>query len=447
MGRRGARIGHCDALISGPVEAKDGPTKNAGEGSSAKDEAPARKASAREASAKAKRSPSLDGRKGSTPPTSDVFQHIWPPPVLETKKGRKSKVEPEPVPPRSFITQRNLSVAPAPSTEEDTKDGAKDGSANKDAGSSLRSMLTTMPSRAVFLSAVQTFLAQPKRRGRAVVMTKALMKDALAVLLDPNTEEMLKDYVPPEQLKDEDKSSRGGTPAGRKAVDASDHTTLEFRAWAKRMFSTVKTARGEDALAFAGKPVVVEDDIYETIVLSHSKGNHCGAEETVRLVDQAHSWVPRALVEAFVQECPGCPASNKVSNTATKPKKRKWVRKEDKAAAATTRRKPATRRGKRGGQAQEAGKRRKGKEASPADESEGEVENENEEQEQELEGEQEQEQEQEQEMEEDELGEDVVQDEPEEDEMESEDEQVARPAATVASSVPMQDKMDVDESG
>ncbi|KAG8692583.1 hypothetical protein FRC09_011099 [Ceratobasidium sp. 395] len=365
---------------------------------------------------------------------------------LETKKGgRKTKTEPEPAPSRSFITQRNLSIAPtAPSAEEDTKD--------KDSGgSSLRSMLTTMPPRAVFMTAVQTFLAQPKRKGRTVVMTKALMKDALGVLLDPTTEELLKDYVQPEQPnpnKDEDKSSRDGTPRSSR-IDASDHTTLEFRAWTKRMFSTVKTGRGEEVvLAFGGKPVVVEDDIYETIVLSHSKGNHCSTEETVRLVDQAHSWVPRLLVEAFVQECPGCPASNKVASTVAKPKKRKWVRKDDKPAggAATTKRKPAARRGKKGQGQQEGGKRRKGKEeASPADESDGEVEEEQEqeqEQEQELEGEQEQEQEPEPEMEEDELGEDGA----EEEEMESEDEHVsARPVAIVASSVPVGDsKMEVD---
>ncbi|KAG8710105.1 hypothetical protein FRC09_000302 [Ceratobasidium sp. 395] len=451
-----------DSLISGPVEvsskggdglgkngvgnrdgAREGPSKN-GVGEAPKVEPVSKKDGVVE-SIKAKRSPSTEGRNGSTPPVSTPFSHIWPPPSmsnLETKKGgRKAKTEPEPAPSRSFITQRNLSIAPAaPPAEEDTKD--------KDSGgSSLRSMLTTMPPRAVFMTAVQTFLAQPKRKGRTVVMTKALMKDALGVLLDPTTEELLKDYVQPEQPnpnKDEDKSSRDGTPRSSR-IDASDHTTLEFRAWTKRMFSTVKTGRGEEVvLAFGGKPVVVEDDIYETIVLSHSKGNHCSTEETVRLVDQAHSWVPRLLVEAFVQECPGCPASNKVASTVAKPKKRKWVRKDDKPAggAATTKRKPAARRGKKGQGQQEGGKRRKGKEeASPADESDGEVEEEQE-QEQELEGEQEQEQEPEPEMEEDELGEDGA----EEEEMESEDEHVsARPVAIVASSVPVGDsKMEVD---
>ncbi|KAG9120535.1 hypothetical protein FRC07_003929 [Ceratobasidium sp. 392] len=434
-----------EALISGPVQTGEAASRNGvGEGSSKNGAGepkmePLSQNGSLADSIKTKRSPSTDGRNGSTPPIPSAFAHIWPPPTipgLETKKGRKAKIEPEPMPSRSFITQRNLSIAPAPTPEEDTKD--------KDAGGSiLRSMLTTMPSRVVFMTAVQTFLAQTKRKGRTVVMTKALMKDALGVLLDPATEELLKDYAPPEQQQqqlEEDKSSRDGTPTqARKLIDASDHTSLEFRAWAKRMFSTVKTARGEDVLAFSGKPVVVEDDIYETIVLSHSKGNHCSAEETLRLVDQEHSWVPRVLVEAFVRECPGCPASNKVTSTATKPKKRKWVRKEDKPATTTTKRKPAARRGKK---TQEGGKKRKGKEASPVEESEGEAEEEQE-QEQEAEGEQEQEQD----MEEDELGEEVVQDEAEEDEMESEDEHVsAKPVAIVASSVPAAEKMEVDES-
>ncbi|QRV85478.1 hypothetical protein RhiJN_13496 [Ceratobasidium sp. AG-Ba] len=365
-----------------------------------------------------KRSPSVDSRNGSTPPTAKAFAHIWPPPSIATheptKKGRK-KAEPEPAPSRSFITQRNLPPAPPPivPADEDTKDNVNGA---KDAGSSLRSMLTTMPPRAVFMSA-------------------AMMKDALNVLLDPATDELLKDYVQPEragsgsklersgsvsklersgstsklersnsqrsasQSKDDDRSSRDGTPAqGRKPVDASDHMTLEFRAWVRRMFSTVKTPRGEDALAFGGKPVTVEDDIYETIVLCHSKGNHCSAE-------------------AFVQECPGCPASNKVTSATSKPKKRKWVRKDDKQPATTTKRKPAT--GRRG---------KGGRKKKPADESE-------EEQEQEPEQEVE-----EQEMEEDELGEEPepepeAEPEVEEDEMESEDETIARPASS---------KMDLD---
>ncbi|QRV99535.1 Fungal Zn(2)-Cys(6) binuclear cluster domain [Ceratobasidium sp. AG-Ba] len=363
-----------------------------------------------------KRSPSVDSRNGSTPPTAKAFAHIWPPPSIATheptKKGRK-KAEPEPAPSRSFITQRNLPPAPPPivPADEDTKDNVNGA---KDAGSSLRSMLTTMPPRAVFMSA-------------------AMMKDALNVLLDPATDELLKDYVQPEragsgsklersgsvsklersgstsklersnsqrsasQSKDDDRSSRDGTPAqGRKPVDASDHMTLEFRAWVRRMFSTVKTPRGEDALAFGGKPVTVEDDIYETII-RRIAGLPC-------------------VVEAFVQECPGCPASNKVTSATSKPKKRKWVRKDDKQPATTTKRKPAT--GRRG---------KGGRKKKPADESEEEQE-------------QEPEQEVEEQEEEDELGEEPepepeAEPEVEEDEMESEDETIARPASS---------KMDLD---
>ncbi|KAF8604375.1 hypothetical protein BDV93DRAFT_440930 [Ceratobasidium sp. AG-I] len=204
------------------------------------------------------------------------------------------------------------------------------------------------------------------------------MKDTLSVLLDPATDELLKDYVPPPKKKDDEKSGkdRDGTPArGRKAssvaIESADHTSLEFRAWAKRMFSTVKNSRGEDVLAFGGKPVVVEDDIYETIVVCHSQGNHCNTEETARLVDEAHSWVPKTLVRAFVQECPGCPASNKVVGAPTKPKKRKWDRNPDK----TGKRKPVTRRSKKAQDGEQVAGRRSrkaaGKEVSP-EESDGE---------------------------------------------------------------------------
>lgn len=150
-----------------------------------------------------------------------------------------------------------------------------------------------------------------------------------------------------------------------------------------------------------------------------------------------------------MQECPGCPASNKVSGAATKPKKRKVDR-------GTGKRKPVTRRSKK---TQEGGRRARkaaGKEVSPeesdGDEAEAEVEAEAEEDElkesgdeggpsgdvkaeaeaeAEAEGKEEEEQEAEQEEEVEET---------EEVEMESEDEHVSaappsRPPV-VASSVP-----------
>jgi hypothetical protein len=260
--------------------------------------------------------PAPESRNGSTTPApaSAPFEHIWPPPaipipdMLASKKARKLKPEADSAPSRSFITPLNISTTPAPSVppEEDIKEKDVGPSKDKDmcmkdttsSGiSALRSMLTTMPSRAVFMTSVQDFLSQPAtktRRPRAVVMTKTLMKDALSVLLDPTTDALLKDYVPPEKKKDEDRDKdkdkeRDGTPArGRKQSSSSSSTDLEFRAWARRMFSTVKTSRGEDTLAFGGKPVVVEDDIYETIVVCHSQGNHCSTDETAKLVDQKH---------------------------------------------------------------------------------------------------------------------------------------------------------------
>ncbi|CAE6399090.1 unnamed protein product [Rhizoctonia solani] len=327
------------------------------------------------------------------------FGHIWPPPPIPVptdlgKKGRRAKPEPEPTPVRSFITPLNLPPPPpttqvkqpTPIIEDEVKDREKEKdkeSGNSNQPSALRSMLTTMPARVTFMNEVQNFLSQPAtktRRNRAVIMTKALMKDALGVLLDPNTDELLKDYVPPEKKKDEEKSckdkDRDGTPArGRKmsvAIDTTDRSSLEFRAWARRMFSTVKTSRGEDALAFDGKPVVVEDDIYETIVICHSQGNHCSTDETAKLVDQEHSWVPRALIEAFVQKCPGCPLENKVTSTTTKPKKRKSIR--GSTGAGGPKRKPTTvRRGKKAQDGEGSRRSRKftGKEASP-EESDGE---------------------------------------------------------------------------
>ncbi|KAF8687570.1 hypothetical protein RHS03_09928, partial [Rhizoctonia solani] len=331
------------------------------------------------------------------------FGHIWPPPLIPVpsdlgKKGRRAKPEAEPTPVRSFITPLSLPPPPpttqikqlTPIVDDESKDREKEKekdkdkeSANSNQPSALRSMLTTMPTRVTFMNEVQNFLSQPvtkTRRNRAVIMTKALMKDALGVLLDPSTDELLKDYVPPEKKKDEEKpgrdKDRDGTPArGRKmsvAIDTTDHSSLEFRAWARRMFSTVKTSRGEDALAFDGKPVVVEDDIYETIVICHSQGNHCSTDETAKLVDQEHSWVPRALIEAFVQKCPGCPSENKTANTAAKPKKRKSVR--GAGGAGGPKRKPtAARRGKKAHDGESSRRSRKftGKEVSP-EESDGE---------------------------------------------------------------------------
>ncbi|KAJ1300772.1 hypothetical protein OPQ81_002415 [Rhizoctonia solani] len=308
------------------------------------------------------------------------FGHIWPVPVIDSGKKTRRPKDSEPAPTRSFITPLNLPPPPpttqvkqlTPVVDDEAKDKDKD--KDKEAGSNqpsvLRSMLTTMPPRATFVAAVQNFLSQPAtktRRNRAVIMTKSLMKDALGVLLDPNTDELLKDYVPPEKKKDDEKLD-GTRRKMSITIDTTDHTSLEFRAWAKRMFSTVKTTRGEDVLAFDGKPVVVEDDIYETIVICHSQGNHCSTEETAKLVDQEHSWVPRALIEAFVQKCPGCPLENKTISTTTKPKKRKSVRGSSAAAAAAgPKRKPMITRRKKtqDGESLRRSRKSSGKEASP----------------------------------------------------------------------------------
>ncbi|KAF8750087.1 hypothetical protein RHS01_09539 [Rhizoctonia solani] len=270
------------------------------------------------------------------------FGHIWPPPLIPVpsdlgKKGRRTKPEAEPTPVRSFITPLTLPPPPpttqikqlTPIVDDESKDREKEKekdkdkeSANSNQPSVLRSMLTTMPTRVTFMNEVQNFLSQPvtkTRRNRAVIMTKALMKDALGVLLDPSTDELLKDYVPPEKKKDEEKIGR--------------------------MFSTVKTSRGEDALAFDGKPVVVEDDIYETIVICHSRGITAAQTRRPSWLTKS-TWVPRALIEAFVQKCPGCPSENKTANTAAKPKKRKSVR--GAGGAGGPKRKPtAARRGKK----------------------------------------------------------------------------------------------------
>ncbi|CAE6495937.1 unnamed protein product [Rhizoctonia solani] len=307
--------------------------------------------------------PSKPDSSVATDPSTPLgpFGHIWPAPVITDsgKKGRRPK-DPEPAPTRSFITRLNLPLVPQTTQVKQSTpvdDETKEASGSQP--SVLRSMLTTMPPRAAFVAAVQSFLSQPAtktRRNRAVIMTKSLMKDALGVLLDPNTDPLLKDHVLPEK-KDEDKD--GTRRKLSVAIDPTDHTSLEFRAWAKRMFSTVKTNRGEDALAFDGKPVVVEDDIYETIVICHSQGNHCSTEETAKLVDQEHSWVPRALIEAFVQKCPGCPLENKMTSTTAKPRKRKSVR--------PARRKPTTRRGKK----QDESVRRSRKSGKVSEESDG----------------------------------------------------------------------------
>ncbi|CUA69580.1 Proteoglycan 4 [Rhizoctonia solani] len=327
------------------------------------------------------KAPEPDSASQSTPLAP--FGHIWPPPVINDpgKKGRRPK-ELEPVPARSFITPLNLPPTPAmthvkqptPVVDDEPKD--KDKEAGPSQLSVLRSMLTTMPPPTAFGTALQEFVSTPAtkaRRNRAIVMTKTLMKDALGVLLDPQTDELLKDYVPPEKKKEDEKPD-GTRRKMSVAIDSADHTSLEFRAWVKRMFSTIKTNQDKDVLAFDGKPVVVEDDIYTTIMICHSQGNHCSIDETAKLVDQEHSWVPRALIEAFVQKCPGCPLENKITSTTNKPRKRKPpVRGAGAGAGAKRKSTMAARRGKKHDGSESARRSRKasGKEASP-DESDGE---------------------------------------------------------------------------
>ncbi|KAH7333544.1 hypothetical protein B0J17DRAFT_675746 [Rhizoctonia solani] len=231
----------------------------------------------------------------STPVTTDgpplgPFGHIWPPPVIDSgKKGRRSK-DIEPVPARSFITPLVPATAQVKQSTPVVDDEVKDKEAGSSQLSSLRSMLTTMPPPTAFGAALQEFVSAPgskTQRNRAIIMTKTLMKDTLNVLLDPETDKLLKDYIPPEKKKEDDKPDATRRKMSI-AIDTPDHTSLEFRAWAKRMFSTIKTSQDKDVLAFDGKPVVVEDDIYTTIMICHSQGNHCSVEETAKLVDQEH---------------------------------------------------------------------------------------------------------------------------------------------------------------
>ncbi|CUA70751.1 hypothetical protein RSOLAG22IIIB_09080 [Rhizoctonia solani] len=166
------------------------------------------------------------------------FGHIWPPPVINDsgKKGRQSK-ELKPVPARSFITPLNLPPTPAMThvkqstlvVDDEPKDRDKDQEAGPSQLSVLRSMLTTVPPPTAFGTALQEFVSMPAtkaRPNRAIVMTKTLMKDALGVLLDPHTDELLKDYVPLEKKKEDEKSD-GTRRKMSVAIDSADHTSLK----------------------------------------------------------------------------------------------------------------------------------------------------------------------------------------------------------------------------
>lgn len=81
--------------------------------------APAPPRSPKQTPAEALRSSELGSRKGLTPPTNTVFQHIWPTPPIpspgessSSKKGRRLKYDVESAPSRSFITRPNLPSTP-----------------------------------------------------------------------------------------------------------------------------------------------------------------------------------------------------------------------------------------------------------------------------------------------------------------------------------------------
>ncbi|TFK69173.1 hypothetical protein BDN72DRAFT_768304, partial [Pluteus cervinus] len=96
------------------------------------------------------------------------------------------------------------------------------------------------------------------------------------------------------------------------------HETPQFRFWARRMFTIVRTddpilqnsglSQGpvREVLLHDGLLVAIQEQLYELLCHCHGYTNHGGRDKTCALIRTNYSWVPKELVAQFVKACPTC---------------------------------------------------------------------------------------------------------------------------------------------
>ncbi|KAF7970338.1 hypothetical protein HWV62_24298 [Athelia sp. TMB] len=97
--------------------------------------------------------------------------------------------------------------------------------------------------------------------------------------------------------------------------------TAQFRFWVRKMF-TLSTPwqlgmiKPEDStnpvfmnalvVTHRGRPVAVQEQLYDILVFCHARSDHGGRDKTCAIVKQHYSWVPKELTAMFVKACSIC---------------------------------------------------------------------------------------------------------------------------------------------
>ncbi|KZP27992.1 hypothetical protein FIBSPDRAFT_696267, partial [Athelia psychrophila] len=92
--------------------------------------------------------------------------------------------------------------------------------------------------------------------------------------------------------------------------------TPQFRFWVRKMFKLSNTlelglpSAGSDNLDLVvtheGRPVAVQEQLYEMFVFCHARAAHGGRDKTCRVIKKYYSWVPKELTQQFVKACHVC---------------------------------------------------------------------------------------------------------------------------------------------
>ncbi|KAF8890722.1 hypothetical protein BD779DRAFT_1405132, partial [Infundibulicybe gibba] len=93
--------------------------------------------------------------------------------------------------------------------------------------------------------------------------------------------------------------------------DINDNT--RFSRWAKKTFAIhsdyVSTGLDESdsrVLSHNNRIVVTRDRIYGLLCRVHRATNHGGRDKMWYMIRQRYTWVPKALITAFLRACPTC---------------------------------------------------------------------------------------------------------------------------------------------
>jgi len=146
---------------------------------------------------------------------------------------------------------------------------------------------------------MEDYLASLSRKNRdKALLTQATYNDVLKLLLAGIEQQ---------------RQSAGSTadPNANHAIPgqvdiAPELDTAQFRFWVRKMF-TVQKISGVDVVAHNGKPVAVQEQLYDILVHCHAQTGHGGRDKTSAMIMDHYSFIPKVFIETFCKLCPGCP--------------------------------------------------------------------------------------------------------------------------------------------